>query len=98
MNMKKNRKGERYTLADEVADMVGMETEDVVAMLHGMHLSSIKMLDILSLHCARTTCGYTCRSCENAHLCSSRPMLRMMLANYMEKDMSCLKGRDDYRS
>lgn len=97
MNMKKNRKGERWTCADEVAEMTGIEVEDAVAMLHGMRLGSNRFLEIASVHVARCIGGHSCKFCKNEHLCASRPMLRMMLANVYETDMHELERRDDFK-
>lgn len=88
----------RTELIDYVVSMTGLDKDDCLSMLHGMHLTSKQFIEIAEIHYLRAESNAKCSDCIYAKDCAWLPMLRYMLLNYHDKNINSLKNRKDYRN
>ena len=76
----------------QIMRMTGMDFIDIQESLDASNMSFRRFLDIAAIHRLRTEGMLSCRTCEHQHVCMKKPMVRIMLLNYMEKDISSIEG------
>lgn len=79
-----------------IARKVKMDVEEVVEYLDSDHVGFNRFLTVLDVHRLRTEGGMTCKDCEFRNLCMKKPLARMILLNYMEKDISSIEGMNGF--
>lgn len=87
----KNKK----VVADELLQikrMTGLYVEDIQEYLDASKMSYFRFLDVADIHRLRTEGNLTCMDCIFKNVCMKKPLVRMMLLNYMEKDISSIEG------
>lgn len=75
-----------------IARKVKMDVEEVVECLDADCVGFNRFLTVMDVHRLRTEEGLTCKDCEFKNLCMKKPLARMILLNYMEKDISSIEG------
>lgn len=80
-----------------VSSMLGEEPEYVRQLRGKLHISSVLLYDIASVHAARTSVGRSCVGCEHRDACAHNPALRAVLLSIEMCDMSSLKKERGFR-
>ena len=87
----KNKK----VVADEllkIKHMTGLYIEDIQEYLEAERMTYVRFLDVADVHRLRTESNLPCRDCIFKNVCMKKPLVRMMLLNFMEKDISSIEG------
>lgn len=79
-----------------IRHMTGMDNIDIIESLDASHMGFRRFLDIADVHRLRTESMLSCSNCEFKNVCMKKPMVRIMLLNYMEKDISSIEGKGFY--